>query len=237
MLLTTFLFSGCASSGPSTPAHYVQQNSNMIIFPKKSAVLVISNDDLLKLSVETELMNRGVIVKDLDIFKEYYLNTYAGRYVKDAQQETNVPDYNGAETIASAIKNGEVSGSKDFLRDIKTWNDLKDELIRVEDYGKLELKKRDVLHSLYKENNISTIIFLEKKSDKRSLTFVTRVVKSQNEELAFTMYYQVDVEAIKQRRNYEPNPSTLFDRDSETDMQVINSGYARKLVNKMLGSR
>ena len=173
-------------------------------------------------------------VKDLDIAKEYYLDTYAGRYIKDAQTETDAGNFNAASEILSMMVKGNMSASQSFFESIKHWNDLKSEKIRVEDYGKLELAKRDMLRELYQSNNIGTILMVDNLSDQSSVSYKARLVDAVNEEVLFTLFYSADVQAIQQRKMYEPNNRTIFDVDSYGHPVVIGAGFAKLLITKML---
>lgn len=228
--LSTLLFSGCA-----TTAKYVQHSSNPIKISQKESILIVANDDNLKLAVQNVLINGGYKIKDLDVFKEYYLDTYTGRYINDISNETAAPKYDGASEIVGVVKNGTISGSKSMLNELKEWNDLKDELVRVNDYGRLELEKRDVLHTLYKENGISTIVLIDNNSKGKEFSYTVRAVNSLSEDLLFTMYYTINSEAVKQKKYYERYAKSVNDPESATDAQVVNLGFAKQLAKKMFG--
>jgi hypothetical protein len=164
---------GCASNP------YVMHRSPAVQLKAQDRIVVASSDPNLQLALENSLLNRGLFVKTTEI--ESALST-------TLQEETSVEQYGFLNSLTNAISSGgKINGAEKVLKELKEWNDLKDELIRVDDYSKVIVARQAAMKKVYEVYGVDYILAVAKSGN---YGYRARLVSVRDNRLAYTFYFE-----------------------------------------------
>lgn len=216
------MLSGCGK--------YVTHFSAPLSINTKDKFVVVCQNSNLKLAVENALLNRGFFIKNMEtelMFKS------------ELNDQVSVENYTYLQSLIQAIKRGgKVKGTSKIFESIREWNNLKDELIRVEDYSKLIIKKAEAMKKVYEVFGIDFIIVVKSVN---TSTYAARVVAVKDNRLIYTMYLNSDKKGVEEL--FPPVtsiPMTLVNVDSQNDRvddQYYYIRFAAFMVDKMFAGR
>jgi hypothetical protein len=224
--LTVICFSGCS--------RYITHYSSPIgiriggTADQCDKMVVVCEEEKLRLAVENVLINRGVFVKSIESENIIW---------KRMENEVGIEKYSYMSTIADALgRKGKIKGSEKMIKAVKEWNDLKDQLIRVEDYDKLLSKKREVIKKVYEFFDIDYILVV---SNLTNLSYMAKMISVKNDHLVFTMYTssnQKGFDRIIPSAAGLPNSDiNIESSDKLPDPQYYYIRYANYLASRLLG--
>ena len=206
---------------------YITHFSSPAQINQQDKVIVVCNNENLQLALENALLNKGIFVKNIEteiMFKS------------EMDDQINVEKYTYLQSLISAIKRGgKVKGTDKIFDNIREWNDLKDELIRVEDYSKLILKKADAMKKVYEVFGIDFIVSVQSQSKSK---YAVRMISIKDNRLVFTMYLNFDSKGID--KLFPPVTSipgtltTIKSKDELSNEQLYYIRFASYLVDKMI---
>ena len=231
-IVAALMFAGCAGSSDSMK--YVIHYSKPVRIKKANPVLVVSNNELLKLAVENVLVDRDFYVKDFDSFKKHF-TTLIGEYKINAKEETHVDNYNIMKTLNDMLqKSGQLEVSPEFFKGVKNWNDIKDEGVRVGDYKKVEFEKFEAIHELYKKLGVEYLIVVEQLESKKSFKFSAKLVSTADDKVLFTLLYEADANTLENTQ-YQQYKNSQISGDSKLQGQTVYLRFADYLAQRMFG--
>ena len=166
-LAVVVFLSSCARSP------YIMHHAPGVRLTTQDRIVVYSPDSRLQLALETSMLNRNIFVKTTEI--ESALST--GLY-----EETSMEKYGFLNSIARSIsKNGKVTGAEKLLQD------LKDELVRVEDYTKLLVAREAAMKKVYEVYGVDYILTV---STNNGYGYRARLVSVRDNRLAYAFYLE-----------------------------------------------
>jgi hypothetical protein len=176
------------------------------------------------------LINKGIFVKNIET--EFM-------FQHEMDEEIAIENYSYLESLTRAIRRkGKVKGSEVIFDQIKEWNDLKDELIRVEDYSQLILKKAEVLKKVYEVFGVDYIISVQTQKGLAQRSFTARIISVKDNRLVFTLYFNADDDGFEEIvPGAEGLPHTrvnVTERNELGDEQFYYIRFANFLIGKMI---
>jgi len=223
LISLTLLVSSCSK--------YITHFSSPAQINQQDKVVIVCNNENLTLALENALLNKGIFVKNIEteiMFKA------------QMEDQINVEKYTYLQSLIMAIRRGgKIKGTDKIFNDIRDWNDLKDELTRVEDYSKLILKKADAMKKVYEVFGIDYIISVQSQNKSN---YAVRMISIKDNRLVFTMYLNSDKKGINEIfppvESIPLTKSTLSSEDDLSNDQYYYIRFASYLVEKMIsGSR
>lgn len=214
----------------SSCGKYVTHFTKPLDITDQDKVVVVCNDPNLKLAIENTLINCGMFVKNIET--EYM-------FQQEMDEQINVEKYTYLQSLIEAIRRkGSVKGTGQIFDDIREWNNLKDELIRVDDYSKLILKKAEVMKKVYEVFGVDFIISVRSSS---LFNYSARVISAKDSRLVFTLYMNSDVvgveELLPSAGTIQRAKISLTSKSKLQNEQYYYIRFAQYLATKLIAGR
>lgn len=177
LLLTILFLSGC-----KYVVHYTAPLNSPT---EKMRFVVVGNDENLNMAIENALMMKGCRVQT-NIVSNYYTRTI--------DRKTQTEKGSVMSSITKSLENkGKVGGSKELFEEIKEWNNVKDETIRVRDFRTL-LKEQALaanqMSEIYDITHILEVQVDSKINEKGTIQCTAKVTKLPENKVEFVFYFE-----------------------------------------------
>lgn len=177
LLSIFFMFTSCK---------YVVHYTQPLDTPKeKMRFVVVGNNEGLNLAIENALMLKGCRVQT-NIVSNYYTRT--------VDHKTRTEKGSVMSSITKSLENkGKVGGSKELFEEIKEWNNVKDETIRVRDFRTLLKEQALAANQMSKIYDITHILEVQVDSalnDKGTVQCTAKVSKLPENKVEFVFYLE-----------------------------------------------